>query len=107
MFRDASHLAEIADKIGMPCEVVETTGIGYGVYIRYKTFYLRADDNDKTVAYRIRGYRYNENEPVFDYVVPCAELSKFTDQIRRDDYLNDPVVKAWSDPPEFSGPKIY
>jgi len=81
---DKSNLHEL---FPLPSKSIETRGTNMGVILRFQTFYLKIYDDVGIDGYRIKGYRYHEQHPVFDVVVPAFQLREFGMQFDREDHL--------------------
>ena len=76
----------IAALFPLPSTVVKSSGIGFGIIIRFKTFYLKLNDY-RDAKYKIEGFRYNEDNPVFTEIIASFELRDFAAKFNREDYL--------------------
>jgi hypothetical protein len=71
----------------LPSELLYTEGIGDGIILKFKTFYLKIYDDDYGDGYVIYGYRYHINTPVFTEKVPFCMLDQFGKRFTKEDYL--------------------
>lgn len=72
----------------LPCEQFRTDGIGDGVILKFKTFYLKIyDDNKDAYAYTIKGYLYNSPNPTIVDLVPYNKMREYASKFRSEDYL--------------------
>ena len=82
---DKSNLYELFQ---LPCVPVPTSGTQLGMILRFRTFYLKIYDTDEYEdVYNIKGFRYNETNPVFEENVPGFRMREFASQFTQEDYL--------------------
>ena len=72
----------------IPSVSFQTSGFQDGVVIRFRTFYLKIYDDQRNYAYDVKGYRYNETDPVFEENVSVAKFKGFASQFTKDEYLH-------------------
>jgi len=101
MFDDVLHLEEIVQMFPLqPLSVINTTGIGFGLIVKYETFYLKIYDAERNrLSYDITGFLYGKAEPIFSFTVPYRQITEFTKQIDEDNYLIRPIEVSWLQPP--------
>jgi hypothetical protein len=68
-----------------------TTGIGNGVIIKFKTFYLKIYDDIRNNHYNVEGYEYSISIPVKKWEIPYNRLKKFARSIKSDNFLSDNI----------------
>ena len=79
--------SELGELFPLPCTLVETRGIGNGVVLKFKTFYLKIYDSIKDDSYIVKGFRYTESNPVFEDKVRMNKIREYALQFRREDFL--------------------
>lgn len=79
--------SELHELFPLPSLSIPTRGTNMGVILRFKTFYLKIYDHNQEDAYRIQGFRYNEQNPVFEDIVLQWELRTFASRFTKEDYL--------------------
>ena len=72
----------------LPSKSFQTDGIQDGVVIRFETFYLKIYDDRYKYAYDVKGYKYNETNPVFEETVSVSNFRNFASQFKHEDYLH-------------------
>lgn len=70
----------------LPSLVTETRGIGDGLVLKFKTFYLKIYD-DKDDTYIVQGFLYNRVNPVIIDRVKTNQFRRYAEQFTREDYL--------------------
>lgn len=78
---------ELWEMFPLPSRTVPTRGIQAGVILQFKTFYLKIYDDQKEDAYLVQGFRYHEQHPVFERMVPTWEFRDFGRQFTQEDHL--------------------
>lgn len=71
----------------LPSKSFTTRGMHIGIIIKFQTFYLKIYDHESENAYMIQGYRYHEQDPVFEKDVHAFQLREFASQFTQEDYL--------------------
>ena len=85
--------ARITDKFDLheifplPCISVPTSGNQLGMILRFKTFYLKIYDHLTEDSYVVQGYRYHEQNPVFEKNIPEFRIREFASQFTLEDHL--------------------
>ena len=65
-----------------------TGGICDGLILKFKSFYLKIYDADgDNPRYLIQGYRYGEDDPVFEDYVNRSDMRKYANQFNIEDFL--------------------
>lgn len=82
---DKSDLKEL---FPLPCTYVETRGIGNGIILKFKTFYLKIYDDLKNDSYIVKGFRYTESNSIFEDSIRTKQMREYASQFRKEDYLN-------------------
>jgi hypothetical protein len=72
----------------LPCLTIITRGTQDGIIVKFKTFYLKIY-NRYDMTYDIKGYRYNEQLPIFEININDNKLREFCSKFTREDYLLD------------------
>jgi hypothetical protein len=85
IFTDESLIDNIEQMFPIPCYGFITRGLRDGIILRFKTFYLKIYDEDK--SYNIQGYRYNEDASVFNIIIHENQFRDFCLKFRKEDYL--------------------
>jgi hypothetical protein len=75
----------IQQMFSLPCNSFTTRGMQDGIIIRFKTFYLKI--YDENMSYDIKGYKYNEEQPVFEEIVSENKMREFCSKFKKEDYL--------------------
>lgn len=78
---------DLASLFPIPCEANDTTGIGDGVILRFKTFYLKIYDYPGGDSWAIQGFIYGYPNPIFVHRVPYHQMRSYASQFIQDDYL--------------------
>ena len=76
----------------LPCESFSTAGIGDGVILKFRTFYLKIYDRPKDGAYLVQGFTYNKRNPLIIDHVPWTQMRKYAEQFNKEDYLQELVL---------------
>ena len=84
------YFVELVSQFPIIGQVLTMTGIGSGIVVKYRTFYLKIYDQPKDNCYSVTGYRYDSEEPVISYSVPVDLFGNFASQITEDNYLSRP-----------------
>lgn len=72
----------------LPCEHFRTDGIGDGVILKFKTFYLKIYDCDSELcSYTVKGYFYCDPNPTIVDIVPYNKMREYAARYKSDDYL--------------------
>lgn len=79
--------SELKDLFPLPCTLVETRGIGNGIILKFKTFYLKIYDDPKEDSYIVKGFRYTESNPVFEDNIRTNRFREYASQFKREDFL--------------------
>lgn len=66
--------------------IVQTTGIGKGVIIKFKTFYIKLYNED-CYTYELQAFRYNGPTPIINKTLEYQELRSFCAQFKQDNFL--------------------
>ncbi len=76
------------DLFPLPCEQFRTNGVGDGVILKFKTFYLKIYDYDTDVcSYVVQGYLYHNQNPTIVDIVPYNKMREYASKFRSDDFL--------------------
>lgn len=78
---------ELYEMFPLPCRCFETRGFEDGMILRFKTFYLKIYDHECEDSYIIKGYRYNEQNPVFEETIESIHMREFAAQFTQEDSL--------------------
>jgi len=70
----------------LPSTSISTAGMQDGIILKFKTFYLKIYDSVE-VTYRIQGFRYHEQIPVFEKNVKVHQMREFANQFTKENYL--------------------
>ncbi len=76
----------------LPCESFETKGIGDGIVLKFKTFYLKIYDDSESSAYIVQGFQYGKVNPVIIDRVPWTQMRKYAGQFTVEDYLTRMII---------------
>jgi hypothetical protein len=95
MMNDTTSLENLLRQLPIQGEIVPTTGIGFGVIVRFKTFYLKVYDEKRGSAYRVSGYLYDGNAKVWEYSIPYNQFDRLASQLTEDNYLRRPLRVTW------------
>ena len=70
-------------------KAVVPTGFDSGIILRFKTFYLKIYDDQKSSGYNVIGCLYDTITPKVTWEVPYNDLQEFGSRFTHDNYLND------------------
>ena len=70
-------------------EVIETTGIGHGVVIKFKTFYLKIYDDINHGHYDIEEYNYTITTPVKKWEITYCKFKRFAESFKYNDFPSE------------------
>ena len=85
-----SEKGELNKMFPLPSTIHSTAGTQQGVIIRFKTFYLKIYEAINHIdGYHVQGFRYYEENPVFDKEIPWRTFREFAKQFNREDYLTE------------------
>lgn len=76
-----SNKDELSNYFPYPCEIVETTGIGEGTILKFKTFYLKIYNGDNENTYIIKKYRYGCDKVISTDEVPYNRMREYALQL--------------------------
>lgn len=85
---------EISQYFTLDHEVVETTGFGNGLVIKFNTFYLKIYDDIRNSCHIIEGYLYDHSLPVKTWKVTYGKIKGFAESIKCDNFLSDHIDKS-------------
>ena len=75
-----------------------TGGIGHGILVKFRTFYLKIYNHGRENAYVTEGWVYHHDAPVFVHSIPYNQFGAFAEQMDKDDYLHTLPVITWQCP---------
>lgn len=83
-----SDISYLKDYFPLPCECIRTTGIGDGIILKFKTFYLKIyDADDKDSHYIVKAYLYGNQQYKFFNYVQYNKIRSYASLFKNDDYL--------------------